>query len=84
MVGLLTLAGGVGVTVVQTAETRLGDAFTGYVIHGDRGTLRATWTRCEVHGAGGADGAGGEGASRVLAYPEGVPRRVRPGAGSLR
>ena len=41
MSGVLTLASGVNVHVVQSPETRLRGSLRGYTIHGDRGSLRA-------------------------------------------
>ena len=48
MSGLLTMEGGVHISVVQTCETKLGDNLKGYTIYGQDGTLRASPTRCEV------------------------------------
>jgi len=48
MSGLLTLASGVNVSVVQTAETRLHGNLKGYRLHGDKGTIRASEQGCEV------------------------------------
>ena len=41
MSGLLTLRSGVQVSVLQTAETKLYGGLGGYVLHGDRGSMRA-------------------------------------------
>jgi predicted dehydrogenase len=41
MSGLLTLESGVHVSIVQTAETKLYGDLGGYVLHGDRGSVRA-------------------------------------------
>jgi predicted dehydrogenase len=41
MCGLLTMHSGLNVSIVQTCETRLAHNLGGYVIHGDRGTVRA-------------------------------------------
>ena len=48
MSGLLTLESGVSVNVVQTAETRLHGDLGGYVLYGDRGSVRATEESCWV------------------------------------
>ena len=45
---LLTLASGATVTVLQTAETKLYGDLGGYVLHGDRGSVRATRDSCRV------------------------------------
>jgi UDP-N-acetyl-2-amino-2-deoxyglucuronate dehydrogenase len=50
MSGLLTLESGVHVSVVQTCETCLPHNLRGYVIHGDRGSVRASRAGCEVFG----------------------------------
>ncbi len=50
MSGLLTMASGIQVSVVQTCETYLGDHLRGYVLYGDQGSLRATKMGCEVFG----------------------------------
>jgi predicted dehydrogenase len=47
MSGLLTLKTGVHVSVVQTAETHLGD-WSGYVLYGDAGVARASGHGVEV------------------------------------
>jgi predicted dehydrogenase len=47
MSGLLTLETGVQVSIVQTAETYLGD-WSGYVLYGDAGVARASGQRVEV------------------------------------
>ena len=52
MHGLLTMEGGFGVSVTQTCEVRLRGTLGGYVIHGDRGSIRATQEGCEVFGEG--------------------------------
>ena len=48
MSGLLTMAGGIHVFVLQTAETRLPGNVGGYIIHGDQGTIRAGKDHVEV------------------------------------
>jgi len=48
MSGLLTLESGVHVHVMQTAETKLYHNLGGYVLHGDRGSARATRKDCEI------------------------------------
>jgi len=48
MSGLLTMAAGIHVFVLQTAETRLPGNVGGYVIHGDEGTIRAGKDHVEV------------------------------------
>ncbi len=42
MSGLFTLESGVNVSVVQSAETRFRGGIGGYIIHGERGTIRAS------------------------------------------
>jgi len=64
MVGLLTMSEGFPVTVTQSCEVRLRGTLGGYVIHGDRGSVRATAEGCEVFGEG------VEGESLHLEYPE--------------
>jgi predicted dehydrogenase len=49
MSGLLTMAGGFQVSVVQTCEARIRGRLAGYVIHGDEGSLCATEDGCEVY-----------------------------------
>jgi len=46
---LLTLESGVAVQVVQTAETRPYADLGGYVLHGDRGSVRAGTSGCRVY-----------------------------------
>ena len=41
MSGLLTMASGIHVSVVQTCETRLKGTLGGYTLYGDQGSLRA-------------------------------------------
>jgi predicted dehydrogenase len=48
MTGLLTMASGVHVSVVQTCETKLWGDLGGFVIHGDRGSVRASRKGYEV------------------------------------
>jgi 1,5-anhydro-D-fructose reductase (1,5-anhydro-D-mannitol-forming) len=48
MSGLLTLASGVHVHLIQSPETRLRGSLRGYRIHGDRGSLRAWGEGYEV------------------------------------
>ena len=50
MSGLLTLESGVQVSVVQTAETKLYGDLGGYVLHGDRGSLRAGEEQYQLFG----------------------------------
>lgn len=66
MSGLLTLASGVAVFVVQTCETYLPDDVARYVIHGDEGTIRAWPDRCEVF----SEESGSKDHPTVLNYPE--------------
>jgi predicted dehydrogenase len=58
--GLLTMASGVHVSVVQSPETRLKGTLHGYTIHGDRGSVRAWQEAYEVFADQG---------SEVLDYP---------------
>jgi len=48
MSGLLTLASGVPVALLQTPETKLYADLGGYVLHGDRGSVRAGDASCRV------------------------------------
>jgi predicted dehydrogenase len=48
MCGLLTMASGVNVAVVQTTETRMHGDTGGYVVYGEKGVLRASKRGCEV------------------------------------
>jgi predicted dehydrogenase len=48
MAGVLTLAGGVQVSVLQTSEVRLPGGLRGYTLYGDRGIVRAAQTGYEV------------------------------------
>jgi UDP-N-acetyl-2-amino-2-deoxyglucuronate dehydrogenase len=48
MSGLLTLVSGLAVSVVQTAESKLYGNLGGYVLHGDRGSVRASRQGCEL------------------------------------
>ena len=50
MSGTLTLESGVAVSVVQTSEVKLHGDLGGYVLHGDRGSLRATSDGYRVFG----------------------------------
>jgi predicted dehydrogenase len=47
--GLLTLAGGLHVSVLQTCETKLYGNLGGYMLHGDRGSVRASGTGYEIY-----------------------------------
>ena len=42
MTGLLTMTSGVHVTILQSAETRFRGGTGGYLIHGERGSIRAS------------------------------------------
>ncbi len=48
MSGTLTMESGIAVSIVQTAETRLFGNLGGYVIHGERGSVRASRDGYEV------------------------------------
>ena len=48
MSGTLALESGVAVSVVQTPEVKFYEDLGGYVLHGDRGSLRATPDGCRV------------------------------------
>jgi predicted dehydrogenase len=48
LTGTLTLESGVPVNVVQTCETHLPGNLGGYIIHGDRGSVRAWKDGCEI------------------------------------
>jgi len=60
MSGLLTMASGIHVSIVQSPETRLKSSLRGYTIHGDRGSVRAWREAYEVFGDQG---------SQVFEYP---------------
>jgi predicted dehydrogenase len=49
MSGVLTLASGLAISVVQTAESKLYGNLGGYVLHGDRGSVRAGRAGCEIY-----------------------------------
>ncbi len=63
--GLLTLASGLPISIVQSSETRLPAALAGYVLHGERGSLHAGAERAELFLAD-ADGS----SPKVIEYPE--------------
>ena len=48
MSGLLTMEGGFQIWVLQTCEAKLTGELGGFVIHGDRGSIRASQGGCEV------------------------------------
>ena len=48
MSGLLTLSGGLNISVVQTCETKLPGNLGGYIIYGDQGIIRASRHGYEV------------------------------------
>ena len=64
MSGLFTMEGGFQVRVLQTCEVKLSGELGGFVIHGDRGSLKAWQDGYEFVGEG-----SGEGEAR-LNYPE--------------
>jgi predicted dehydrogenase len=66
MSGLLTMKSGIHVSVVQTSETRLPGNLGGYVLYGDRGSMRASRDGCEAYG----NAAGSDQEALVLKYPE--------------
>ncbi len=49
MSGLLSMASGIQVFVVQTCQTRLPPRMNGFAIHGEEGTVCATKAACEVY-----------------------------------
>ncbi len=53
MSGLLSMASGISVTVLQTSEVRLSHDLSGYVLHGDSGSLRGSTAGCEIFPAAG-------------------------------
>jgi predicted dehydrogenase len=63
MSGLLTLESGVHVALIQSSETRLPGNLGGYVLHGDRGTARASSAGYELF-----DGESGD-LPVILPYP---------------
>ena len=64
MSGLLTLERGVHVSILQTSETRLPGNLGGYVLYGDRGSVRASATGYELF----TDAVGDD--PPVRSYPE--------------
>jgi len=66
MSGLLTMASGLHVSVVQTCETHLPYNLAGYVLYGDQGCLRATRLGCEVF----ASDVGKDQPPLRLSYPQ--------------
>jgi predicted dehydrogenase len=66
MSGMFTMESGIHVSVVQTSETKLYHNLKGYLIHGDKGSIRASSNGCEVFN----DDAGADGNPLFLAYPE--------------
>ena len=68
MSGLLTMESGIHVSIVQTSETRLPGNVGGYVLYGDRGSLRASRAGCEAYG----NAAGNSQEPLLLKYPEGA------------
>jgi predicted dehydrogenase len=64
--GLLTMESGIHVSVVQTSETRLPGNLGGYVLYGDRGSVRASRDGCEVFD----NAAGNDQEPLLLEYPE--------------
>ncbi len=66
MSGLLTMESGIHISVVQTSESRLYNNLGGYVIHGDRGSIRASRDGCEVY----TDDSDTNAPSLFLSYPE--------------
>ena len=66
MSGILTLANGAQVSVVQSPETRLKGDGRGYAIHGDQGSLRAWHEGCEIF----SREFGNEDEPHHLDYPE--------------
>jgi predicted dehydrogenase len=65
--GLLALESGVPVTVTQTCESRLWGTLGGFVVHGDRGSIRATDQGYQVFEA---DAPRGAAAPSPQPYPE--------------
>jgi predicted dehydrogenase len=61
MSGLLTMASGIHVSIVQSPETRLKGSLRGYTLHGDRGSVRAWREAYEVFSDQGTG---------VFAYPQ--------------
>jgi len=68
MSGALTLESGVCVSVVQTPEVKLHGDLGGYVLHGDRGSLRATPEGYRVFGEEESDGEMGYPAEELSAF----------------
>ena len=66
MSGLLTMASGIHVSVVQSCETRVKGNLRGYAIHGDQGSLRAWREGYEVFG----EQFSGHDESWVFDYPQ--------------
>jgi predicted dehydrogenase len=53
--GVLTLASGLPIAIVQSSETRLLGNLGGYIIHGERGSVRAGKQQAEIFLADAAD-----------------------------
>ena len=67
--GLLTLASGIHVSVVQSPETRLPGTLRGFGLYGDRGSIRAGDEYYEVYGPD----TGHEDEPEHIPYPDEVP-----------
>jgi UDP-N-acetylglucosamine 3-dehydrogenase len=66
MSGLLTMESGIHVSIVQSSESKLYHNLGGYVIHGDRGSIRASRSGCEVF----TGDSSTDSPSQFLPYPE--------------
>ena len=66
MSGMFTMESGIHVSVVQSSETKLYHNLKGYLIHGEKGSIRASGDGCEVFN----DDVGADGQPLFLPYPE--------------
>lgn len=66
MSGLLTMESGIHVSVIQTSESKLYHNLRGYVIHGEKGSIRASRDGCEIFTDNTEPGT----PSSFLPYPE--------------
>lgn len=64
--GLLTLASGPHVAIVQSSETKLPGNLGGYVVHGERGSVRAGKEQAELFLAGAAESD----SPQIVTYPQ--------------
>jgi predicted dehydrogenase len=69
--GLLTLASGPHIAIVQSSETQLPGNLGGYVVHGERGSVRAGKERAELFLAGAAESDSADPHTpQIVTYPQ--------------